>query len=165
MLRRLELACLKELVALAALLPIARWVAMEVPGFALPSLAAIVAQAGDLLNYATVAKLWKRFSLHVIDGMASRRIRGEAAAAQGFVPKRRTIMHNVGMSLLRVNGAYAALYRERKQHEAAKPGVPKGLVHKRALRYIEKRLLRDLWRAWRDQTNPGETGFPVSVAA
>jgi hypothetical protein len=158
--------CQKELLTATKMLPVAAWVS-EVKGFGLPSLAAIVGEAGDLSRYENPAKLWKRFSLHVIAGAASKLVKGDAT--QGFVPKRRAEMHVIGENLVRSGGPYAALYRTRKAYEieklaAAGIGVKPaariavkdrdkfmsdGQVHKRALRYIEKRLLLDLWRAWR----------------
>jgi hypothetical protein len=158
--------CQKELVTAAKMLPVANWV-VGIKGFGMPSLAAIVGEAGDIGGYANPAKLWKRFSLHVIDGKASRRVRGDDS--QGFVSRRRAEAHVVGDNLLRAGGPLADLYRTRKAYEieklaavgiGVKPAariaakdrdkfMSDGQVHKRALRYVEKRLLLELWRAWR----------------
>jgi hypothetical protein len=159
--------CQKELLAQAKQLPVVQW-AESIRGFGLPSLAAIVGEAGDLSWYRNPAKLWKRFSLHVIGDKASKRIKGDKT--QGFVPRRRAEMHVIGDNLVRSGGPYADLYRARKAYEieklaaqgiGVKPAsqiteknrdkfMSSGQVHKRALRYIEKRLLVELWRAWRD---------------
>lgn len=157
--------CGKELLGLLEGLPpeVLAWTD-QTKGFARMSLAAIVAHAGNLSDYSNPAKLWKRFSLHVVDGKASKRVRGDAS--QSFVPARRAEMHVIGECLLRAGGEYAQLYRDRKQHEIAKAHalglevkpaaritaknankcISEGLIHKRSLRYIEKRLLRELWR-------------------
>ena len=81
--------------------------------------------------------------------------------------------------MFRAGGPYADLCRERKEYErttAAAQGltvcpaakIPKkgaelfrsdGHVHNRAKRYMEKRLMRDLWRAWRDYSSVGQHKF------
>lgn len=164
-LQGLEKGALAEVLEPTKLLPVVPWQTAQ-RGFGIASLAAIVAHAGDLADYSNPAKLWKRFSLHVVDGRASRRAKGDAS--QGFVPHRRAEMHVIGDTLLRAGGEYADLYRERKAFEIEKiellgmkvrpaAKIPKKnadmfvsakRIHMRALRYIEKRLLRELWRAW-----------------
>lgn len=157
---------------LARQLPVVQW-AESIRGFALPSLAAIVGEAGDLSWYRNPAKLWKRFSLHVIGVKASKRVKGDAT--QEFVPRRRAEMHVIGDNLVRAGGPYADLYRARKVYEIEKLAaqgigvkpesqisekdrdkfMSAGQVHKRALRYIEKRLLVNLWRVWHGQDPVG----------
>jgi hypothetical protein len=173
--------CQKELLIAAKLLPAAAWVA-TIKGFGMPSFAAIVGEAGDLGEYGNPAKLWKRFSLHVIDGHASRRVKGDDS--QGFVSRRRAEAHVIGDTLVRAGGAYADLYRTRKAYEIeklaaagieVKPAariradqwdkfMSAGQVHKRALRYVEKRLLLDLWRAWRRTNDPLSPSIDMSSA-
>lgn len=46
------------------------------------------------------------------------------------------------------SGPLRLLYDERKAYEAGRVETP-AHAHNRAKRYIEKRLIRDLWRAWR----------------
>lgn len=128
------------------------WVA-SVRGAGALTLALIVGAAGDLGHYDTPAKLWKRFGLAVFDGKAQRRLRDpELAAIHGFSPTRRSLMHVVGENLLRQNGAgeFRTLYNTRKTYEiATTPGLKPFVYHRRALRYVEKRFLLELWRAWR----------------
>jgi hypothetical protein len=79
-------------------------------------------------------------------------------------------MFVIGDNLVKGKSAYRAVYDERKVYERQKAQaeglkvapsakIPKekhaeyrseGHSHLRAKRYMEKRLLRDLWRAWRD---------------
>jgi hypothetical protein len=178
-LEALRKSCQAELIAATRQLPVAPWVD-TVQGFGLPSLAAVVGEAGDLGGYANPAKLWKRFSLHVIAGKAARRVRGDDS--QQFIGRRRAEAHIIGDNLVRKGGPYADLYRTRKAYEtarlkaagirvlpAARIPVAKreqimsaGQVHKRALRYIEKRLLLDLWRAWR---RPKQHTSPYDASA
>lgn len=142
-------ACQKELLKLVKPLPVMAWVG-TVKGLGLPSVAAIIGEAGDLAAYSNPGKLWKRMGLAVIDGKGQgKRNNAEEALRHGYSPARRSEMHVVGDCLVRAGGPYADLYRERKAYEAERDGITKMHAHKRALRYIEKRLLRQMWQAWR----------------
>lgn len=65
-------------------------------------------------------------------------------------------MHVIGDALIKQNkapdggdGEYRMVYLERKGIEQQKaPELAPIVHHKRAMRYMEKRLLRNLWRAW-----------------
>lgn len=65
--------------------------------------------------------------------------------------------------------AYYPVYIERKEYELARfPADYKARKihsHRRALRYTEKRFLRDLWRQWRGQQGPGPQRDPARPAA
>lgn len=145
-------ACQKELLALVKPLPIMAW-AKDVKGLGIASVAAIIGEAGDLANYANPGKLWKRMGLAVIDGKSQgKRTNAEEAARHGYSPQRRSEMHVVGDCMVRAGGPYADLYRARKAVEMERDGITKMHAHKRALRYIEKRLLREMWQVWRGAT-------------
>ena len=133
-------------------------------GFGRPSLAQIIAEAGDLCGYANPAKLWSRMGLGLNPDHGSR--------YDGRSPRRRSLMHIIGDNFVRAGGPYKELYNARKEFERTKPPCGKSLknakgepigeckdadgancckaghIHNRALRYIEKRLLRELWRTW-----------------
>ena len=148
--RRHELKLRRRLEKLAKTLPAYSFVE-GIKGFGAFGLAQIVAEAGDLASYAAPAKLWKRMGLAVIAGMAQRRVTGAEALEHGFSPARRSIMFMIGDSLIKQQNVYRNLYLKRKEFEAAKqPDFSKMRLHLRAHRYAEKRLLRDLWRAWRN---------------
>ena len=72
--------------------------------------------------------------------------------AHAIPRRRRSAIWTIGDSLIKQNeDGYRAVYDERKQYEKARdPEMSKMYAHRRAQRYMEKRLLRDLWRAWRD---------------
>jgi hypothetical protein len=155
----IEKKSLKEMERLAELLPVWQSFGAAVRGFGRGSLAVIVAEAGDLANYSTKSKLWKRMGLAVMDGMRqghvakglSREDRSAAYIEHGYSPKRRSRVWNIGDALIKGNGdgIYRAAYLKRKEYELARdPEMPKIHAHRRAQRYMEKRLLRDLWRAW-----------------
>lgn len=138
----------KRLIKLAKSLPVAPYVE-SVRGVGLLSLAAIVGECGDLANYATVAKVWKRLGLAVMpDGTRQRRISGDAAVEHGYSPARRSVMWNVGACIVKAGGPLKAIYDERKAYELPRVAT-KGHAHNRAQRYVEKRFIRDLWIEWR----------------
>lgn len=142
----------KRLDVLAKQLPVAAWVD-GVRGIGIASLAALIGETGDLSTYANPAKVWKRMGLAVIDGGRQRRIAGDAAIEHGFSPTRRAIMWNIGASMLRASGTYRPVYDARKAYELAR-GIPAGQAHARAKRYMEKRIVVHVWRAWNGMTVP-----------
>lgn len=140
--------------------------ASQIKGLGDVSLAAIIGEcAAPIGEYRSVSALWKRMGLAVIGGERQRRIAGEAAIEHGYNAQRRSIMWNIGAGLIKAQvrkdpddeekrigtGEYGALYLERKAIEIlrTKDGEPltKAHAHNRAQRYIEKRLLRELWKA------------------
>lgn len=159
----------KQMAKEAKKLPVYPWVE-SVKGFGALGFAQIIGEAGDLSNYSTVSKLWKRLGLAVINGGRQRMVSGVDALEHGYNPSRRAVVWTIGDSMFRANGPYSDLCRERKEYERAKaesegltvcpaakiPAKKKdeyrsdGHIHNRAKRYMEKRLIRDLWRAWRD---------------
>jgi hypothetical protein len=143
-----RLAVEKRLAKLAKGLPVAPWVE-SVRGVGLASLAALVGEAGDLSNYATVAKLWKRLGLAVMsDGTRQRKIGGEAALEHGYSPARRSVVWNIGACIVKAGGPLKEVYDARKAYEAERVET-KAHAHNRAQRYLEKRFVRDLWVHWR----------------
>ena len=152
----IDKACAAKMATLAEQLPGAEFVA-SVRGFGLAGFAQIVGEAGELSNYANPAKLWKRMGLAVFDGKAQRKSTdAELAVIMGYSPRRRSISWRIGDCLIKGNkGEYYQLYVDRKAMELEKlPADAKGRklhAHRRAQRYIEKRLMRNLWRAWRGQ--------------
>ena len=128
-------------------------------GLAEMGVAQIVSECGHLLMLGVnVQKLWRRMGLDVNDQGGARK--RESGVANGYSPKRRSIMWNVGDVLVKTNrdGPYRTLYLERKAYELARePEMQPMRAHLRAQRFMEKRLLKDLWRAWRAATSPGMT--------
>lgn len=161
----------KFLRPLARKLPVWQWVG-SVHGFGEIGLTQIIGEAGDLWEYPTYDRLWKRFGLACIDGERQHRVKGRSKADKekairfGFSPTRRSIIHVIGDSLMKKQNPYRDLYLERKALEAWRyPEAKKGQHHMRALRYMEKRLMRDLWRAWRkaEQAAPNSHSVECQV--
>lgn len=145
----------KALAKLAKDLPIAH-MADEIRGVNLNTLAAIVGECGDLSAYKSVAAIWKRAGMAVIDGERQRLVAGnpEKAIRHGYSPARRSVFWNIGANLVRSGGKgddaskYRLLYDEVKAREFEKL-EHKGHADNRARRYITKRFLRDLYAAWK----------------
>lgn len=145
----------KAIAARVEQLPIWTW-AEPIRGAGALMLGLVIGAAGDLSNYSNPAKLWKRMGLAVMpDGTRQRKVAGEAAIEHGYAPERRSLMFNLGECLIKLNqdGPYRRLYDERKAIELARlpedAKCRKAWAHNRASRYMQKRFLVDLWRAWR----------------
>jgi hypothetical protein len=154
----------REMERLAATLPVASWQA-AVKGFGRLGLAIVVAEAGrDLACYGTVAKLWKRLGLAVIDGERQRRKTDAALAAlHGYAPHRRAEMWTLADSMFRHQwksggedgegspaGPYGAVYARRRARTAeTHPEWTKAHARDDARRVMFKALVADLWGAWR----------------
>ena len=155
----------KQLRKLGKDLPIAH-MAFHIRGVNHLTLATIVGELGDLSAYEKgVAGIWKRAGLAVIGGERQRRKTGDEALLHGYSASRRSVLWNVGNALLKAQGKdenagpYRQVYDARKAYE--RPRVESdGHAHNRALRFMTKRLLRDLWREWR-----AVVGRPVDDSA
>ena len=146
----------KEMEKTAKLFPVSEWV-KGINGFGWLGLAQIIAESGNLDNYSNPAKLWKRFGLAPFQGKAPSqwRTKGGLTAENwveiGYSPIRRSLMFSVGDSLIKKQNTYRELYLSRKEEEKLKaPELQPMAHHRRAQRYMEKRLLRNLWKTWCD---------------
>jgi len=173
----LEAAATRAMTNLAKQLPVAAWID-SIHGVGPKGLAIIIGEAGDLGNYANPGKLWKRMGVAVIDGKRQGGLTKTAAKADwevhGYNRVRRSRLYTIGDAMLKhVKCPYRQIYLDRKAYESARaeadglivaPAVkiPKakqaeyrslGHIDNRARRYVEKRLLKDLWRAWRAGVN------------
>lgn len=152
----------KDMAKVAKTLPVAEWVD-GIKGFGVGSLAAVIGEAGDLSNYPTHSHLWKRLGLAVIDGGRQRLVSGADALVHGYSPSRRSVVWNIGQCVFKSQsqrvdketgevkieaGEYRKVYDARKEYEMDRVET-KGHAHNRATRYMEKKLMRDLWKAWR----------------
>lgn len=102
-------------------------------------------------------------------GLKKGKARSEDWIAHGYNPTRRARMYVIGDSLLKQGTYYKKIYDDRKTYEqkravdngltiAPAAKIPKekaseyiseGIIHLRSQRYMEKRLLKDLWQAWK----------------
>jgi hypothetical protein len=172
-----EALATREMERLAKDLPVYQW-AEPIRGFGPCGLATIVAEAGrDISEYRSVAALWTRMGVGIRDGVRQGGLAKNASKEEwilhGYSPRRRSRMWNVGHALVLSNGdgKYRQAYLARKEYERDKAEaedlivlpaakIPKGKlgyrsvghIDRRAQRYMEKMLLRDLWVEWRRVT-------------
>lgn len=156
-------------------LPVFEWV-QSVKGFGELGLAIVVGEAGDLSNYATKERLWKRLGLAVIDGKRQqRRTDPDEAKAHGYNPKRRAEVWTIADSMFRhqwaadkdtdgknpmktgkpvavpahPTGPYGAAYMVRKARTTEYTTWTPMHRENDARRIMTKELIADLWREWR----------------
>lgn len=154
----------EQMVELVSSLPYTEWFA-SMRGFSELALARILGESGDLKNYSNPGKLWKRFALHVYNGYAPSSY-GVSDWVDGYVPSKKEWIEisNVAQrraeiySIIQVgvvqcrNPEYRTVFDERKTYEKERnPEIRDGHAHKRAHRYVAKRLLRDLWKKVHNQ--------------
>lgn len=167
----------KAMVKAAKLLPVYPFV-KSVSGFGDVSFATIVGECGDIGTYKSIAAVWKRLGLAVIGGKRQG-APGEGATKEdwirhGYNKQRRSVSWNArnqiigGMGLWRPAYGddlteatyYQRVFAERARYESENLGLPiaesakgkesyKKHATNRAMRYTEKRLLRELYKAWR----------------
>jgi hypothetical protein len=157
-------------------LPIWTEWAAEIKGLGLKGIGSLIGEAGDIGAYRSEAAFWKRMGVGVIDGVAQGKLSKTASAemwiTHGYNAKRRSALWTIGDVLIIKQGAgtrYYDMYIARKAVErqklealgyTVKPGgeikaaerdtcVSDQLVHRRAQRWVEKRLLRHMYRAWK----------------
>ena len=89
--------------------------------------------------------------LVVRDGQKVRQLR--RGAPDNYNPRRRAVLYKVGQRLVQEPGPYREMFMNRKKWELfLDPDATPIKLHRRAKRYVEKRLLRNLWREWRRAT-------------
>jgi len=120
-------------------------------------LAGIVGEVGDFMAYEKeLDGIYKRAGLAVIDGERQRKhSNAEMALVHGYSPSRHAVFWTIGDSLLKAQGKeenagpYRMVYDKRKIMERERVETD-GHAHNRALRYMTKRLVRDLYKEWKE---------------
>jgi len=155
--------CEATMVRLAEKLPAHEWIA-GVPGAGAIGFATIVAEAGDLSNYANPGKLWKRLGYAPYDNAAGstwsrttwrpRALEKEEWIALGYSPQRYALMSQIAKALFfkqsTGHGPYRTLYDQRREHTALTHAEwSDGHSHSDAMRYMFKAFVKDLWQQWR----------------
>ena len=145
-----RLAVEKELAKLAKTLPVYPWWE-AIRGVGAMSLATLTGECGDIGSYKSASAVWKRMGLAVVNGERQRRVTGPDALLHGYSPQRRSVAWNIGVAIMRSQKAGQPLrdyYDSEKAKQLAK-GLTKGHAHNRACRHMTKRLLAELYGAWR----------------
>lgn len=165
--------CEDEMGKLAKTLPVWPWV-KSVNGVAEPSLATIVAEAGDLASYPNVAKLWNRLGFAPYEGLAGstwkrdswrpRALTKEEWMQHPFSGSRYALMHQIALWLVnrqwigkektgtgegKPNGPYGEVYAARRAHTLqTHPDWTDGHRRMDALRVAFKEFLKHLYLQW-----------------
>lgn len=129
--------------------PMADWIRAQ-RGIGLPGFARLLGITGPLDRFATVSKLWAYLGMHVVEGEAPRRRKGERA---NWSPQGRVVCHLIGESIVKVgSGPWRAAYdRKKAEYETDRPDWPQLRRHNAAMRYAVKELLKALWIEWHRQ--------------
>lgn len=181
-----EKAAEKAMIRLAKSLPVYDRFCSNINGFGALGLAIIVGEAGNLSGYPNKSKLFKRMGVALVDGIRqgglSKTATSEEWIKHGYVRDRRARLYTIGDSLIKKQNPYREFYLKRKEYEreiaeaqglivAPAADIPAkerkkykslGHIHKSAQRIMEKRLLRDLWQAWRETKS---RDMPINEAA
>jgi hypothetical protein len=179
------------MIELAQSLPVYDW-KKTVKGFGELGLAVIVAETGDLSNYATVSKVWKRLGLAPYQGKAAStwnvpKWRGAQTLTSqdwinlGYRKQRRAEVHvflekkfimkqieskaKSGMPFGRGKTKYGVVYVNRRIRTAeTHPEWTDGHAQKDAWRVMSKAVIKDLWVQWNKQAGTLRTE-PFRMAA
>lgn len=142
--------------------PMAGWV-KETQGISLYGFARLFGATGPLDRFATVSKLWAYMGLHVSDGEAPRRRKGELA---GFSSRKRSTAIQMAEGPIKVGGPYRLIYDAARADYDNRPWCGRcrpagsneprehctdGHAHARARRLVAKAMLRDMWVEWRQR--------------
>lgn len=163
----------KRLEKIVAALPVWTEWGAGIRGLGPKGLGCLIGEAGDIGAYRSEAALWKRMGVGVIDGTAQGKL-GRGASAEdwikhGYNKKRRSVLFQIGDPLVRQGEKFRQIYLWRKEIErnraalrglTVKPSakirageratcISDGHIDRRARRYMEKKLLRSVYRAWR----------------
>lgn len=110
----------RPMLRLAKELPCYDWM-LEQHGFGALGFAQIVAECGDLSRYYSVKCLYKRMGVGLVDGQRQRKVKDAALAKRmGYNPRRRSMLHNIGESIVKAGGPWREVYDERKAYVVAR---------------------------------------------
>jgi hypothetical protein len=167
----------KEMCRLAKLLPVQGFVAAT-PGFSLIGLAVIIGESGNLANYATIAKLWRRLGYGMAKGHETKAystwrksggLSAEDWTTAGYSPRRLGQIYGVvtvPLMMFKAKNSYGAIYDHRRartlethpewyadkngEMKLTKDGAPRSAHAKMdAERIATKAFIRALWAEWR----------------
>lgn len=126
----------------------------------------LLAEIGDPGRFGTVSKLWAFCGLHVIDGRAARRAKGERANWNNFLKTK--LLGVIAPCFLKASSPYREHYDNMRHRLESLPcsmtpeqhrkgatadkllpnGCTNGHMHNKAMRYMAKMFLLDLYVTW-----------------
>jgi len=152
-LRDLEAQAVRRLQSAMKHHPLGPWV-QETQGLGLKTVARFLGAVGPLEARSMPAQLWAYCGLHVVDGAAPRRRRGEVSNWSTRAKTRAYLMAEACVKQVggetRRRSPYRDVYEQARAHDAelqgARPApLTDGHMHARAMRKVSKAILRDLW--------------------
>ncbi len=109
----------KEMLKIGKQLPLHNWFT-AIDGCGEGAFCILLAETGNLSNYANPAKVWKRMGLAVENGVAhkNRKGNGTEGKSTGYSKRRRMIAHRISEAIVKQGTYYRDVYLKRKQYEA-----------------------------------------------
>lgn len=163
-LRDVEAQAVKRLESAMRHHPLGAWVA-ETQGLGAKTVGRFLGAVGPLQSRTMPSQLWAYCGLHVIDGHAPRRRRGEQANWSTRAKTRAYLMAEACVKLIGVGGKRRSPYRdvydasraldELRQADRSEP-LTDGHMHARAMRKVSKAILADMWAEARKGVDHGE---------
>ena len=145
----------REMVRRSSVLPVHDWWC-GMGGCNSLGLGLIVAETGDLSNYANPDKVKRRMGLAPYKGKAGStwRMKGgltnKEYVEMGYVPRRKSVMYTISQAIILTRGEpYYGMYLGEKERRGGKwPDARKGHIDMHARRWMEQKLLIELWARW-----------------
>jgi hypothetical protein len=152
----------KEMENIVTELPICDWWVSH-PGMSYGGLAVLIGEIGNLNDYDSLPKIWKRMGVAPQECYRMEKKDGTTAIAKPR--QRRSVRYTIGDAVIKNNvtidpetkkrtpAKYRSIYLWRKEVESKShpewvAAGKKMIIHLRAQRYMEKIILRDMWKAW-----------------
>lgn len=162
-LRDLEAQAVKRLESAMKLHPLGPWV-QGTQGLGLKTVARFLGAVGPVEARTMPSQLWAYCGLHVVDGAAPRRTRGERA---NWSTRAKTRAYLMAEACVKLNGAgvqrrspyrdvYDASRALDEERQAERPThLTDGHMHARAMRKVSKAILADMWAEARKGVDHG----------
>lgn len=152
----------RQMKKLARTLPVYAWV-KQTKGFSDMTLGVLVGECGDFAGYPSWKHLAKRMGLAPYKGRMGATwkshcgkkdaLKADEWVEFGYVGRRRSIMYTLGEAQIRNRTPYRDVYEQWKEQELARTDENKPQsqmhAHRRALIVMERRMIRELYEAWR----------------
>lgn len=163
-LRAVEAQAVKRLESAMKHHPLGAWVA-ETQGLGAKTVGRFLGAVGPLQARTMPSQLWAYCGLHVFDGHAPRRRRGEQANWSTRAKTRAYLMAEACVKLVgggtKRRSPYRDVYDAARAHDAERQAeretpLTDGHCHARAMRRVSKAILADMWAEARKGVDHGE---------
>jgi hypothetical protein len=163
-LRAVEAQAVKRLESAMKHHPLGGWVA-ETQGLGAKTVGRFLGAVGPLQARTQPSQLWAYCGLHVVDGHAPRRQRGQQANWSTRAKTRAYLMAEACVKLVgggtKRRSPYRDVYDAARAHDAERQAeretpLTDGHCHARAMRRVSKAILADMWAEARKGVDHGE---------